>query len=85
MTYVVRTKGGNVFSGFIAEQTASSRTLRRGVDQQDVVLRQDIDLIRSSGLSLMPEGLEKNITVEQMAALLTFVKGWRELETRSPR
>jgi len=28
----------------------------------------------------MPEGLEKDITVEQMADLLAFLKGWRDLD-----
>jgi putative membrane-bound dehydrogenase-like protein len=80
VTYVVRTKSGAVLSGFIASQTASSLTLRRGEGQEDVVLRQDIDELKSSGVSLMPEGLEKNITIEGMADLLAFLKGWRFID-----
>ena len=80
VNYLVRTRGGAVLSGFIADQTASSLTLRRGKDQQDVVLRRDIDQMRSSGVSLMPEGIEKNIPVAGMADLLAFLRGWRELE-----
>jgi len=80
ITYVVRTKSGSVVSGFIASQTASSLTLRRGEGQEDVVLRQDIDEMKSSGVSLMPEGLEKNITVDGMADLIAFLKGWRFID-----
>jgi putative membrane-bound dehydrogenase-like protein len=79
VNYIVRTKSGAVLSGFIAVQTASSLTLRRGVGQEDVVLRQDIDEIKSSGVSLMPEGLEKNISLESMADLIAFLKRWRDL------
>ncbi len=77
--YLVKTKSGAVLSGFIAVQTASSLTLRRGEGQEDVVLRQDIEEMRSSGVSLMPEGLEKNVTVEQLADLIAFLKFWRDL------
>jgi putative membrane-bound dehydrogenase-like protein len=80
VNYVVRTKTGAVFSGFIAAQTASSLTLRRGEGQEDVVLQQDIDEMKSSGVSLMPEGLEKNVTIEGMADLIAFLKGWRFID-----
>lgn len=80
VNYVVRTKSGSVLSGFIAAQTASSLTLRRGEGQEDVVLRQDIDEIKSSGVSLMPDGLEKNIPVEGMSDLIAFLKGWRFID-----
>ncbi|HZF00202.1 MAG TPA: PVC-type heme-binding CxxCH protein [Planctomycetota bacterium] len=80
VNYVVRTKAGAVLSGFIASQTASSLTLRRGEGQEDVVLRQDIDEMKSSGVSLMPEGLEKNISIDGMADLLSFLKGWRFID-----
>jgi putative membrane-bound dehydrogenase-like protein len=80
VTYIVKTKSGLVISGFIASQTASSLTLRRGEGQEDIVLRQDIDEIKSSGVSLMPDGLEKNIPIEGMADLIAFLKGWRFID-----
>lgn len=79
VNYIVKKKDGTVLSGFIAAQTASSLTLRRAEGQEDVVLRQDIEEMKSSGISLMPEGLEKGITVEEMADLLAFLKNWRDL------
>jgi putative membrane-bound dehydrogenase-like protein len=80
ITYEVRTRDGRFLTGYIAEQTASSLTLRRGADQQDVVLTQDVTELRSTKLSLMPEGLDKGIDVEAMRDLLTFLKNWRELK-----
>jgi hypothetical protein len=32
----------------------------------------------------MPDGLEKNITLQQMADLVSFVKNWRYLDGRIP-
>lgn len=72
------TQSGKVLIGIIAAETGSSITLRRAESQTEVVLRQDIEEIHSPpGVSLMPEGLEKAITIEEMADLLTFLKNWR--------
>jgi putative heme-binding domain-containing protein len=84
INYFITTKAGKSLSGIIAVETASSITLQRAENQTDVVLRQDIDEIQSSGISLMPEGLEKNITVAEMADLLTFLKNWRYLDGTVP-
>jgi putative heme-binding domain-containing protein len=79
INYLITTKDGKVLTGIIAAETASSLTLKRAENQTDVVLRQDIDDIQSTGKSLMPEGLEKTISVEDMADLLTFLKHWRSI------
>jgi putative heme-binding domain-containing protein len=84
INYTVTTKNGRSLTGIIAAETASSVTLRRAENQADVVLRQDIDEIVSSGVSLMPEGLEKTVSVEEMADLLNFLKNWRYLDGAVP-
>jgi putative membrane-bound dehydrogenase-like protein len=78
--FIVKKKSGAVLTGYISAQTGSSLTLRRGEGQEDVVLRDDIDEMKSSGVSLMPEGLEKNVTIEGMADLIAFIKGWRFID-----
>jgi putative heme-binding domain-containing protein len=84
VNYIVTTKSCKEITGIIAAETASSITLRRAENQTDTVLRQDIDEIRSTGASLMPEGLEKTITLEQMADLIWFLKNWRYLDGQTP-
>ncbi|HEV3115626.1 MAG TPA: PVC-type heme-binding CxxCH protein, partial [Gemmataceae bacterium] len=59
VNYNVTTKSGKLLTGIIANETGSAITLKRAENQTDVVLRQDIDEIQSTGVSLMPEGLEK--------------------------
>jgi putative membrane-bound dehydrogenase-like protein len=82
INYVVTLKDGRVLTGLLTAETASSITLKRADKQTDTVLRQDIepDGIISTGKSLMPEGLEKNMTVQELADLLAFLRNWRELE-----
>lgn len=84
VSYSVTTKSGKVLTGIIAAETASSITLKRAEGQTDVVLRQDVEEIASSGSSLMPEGLEKSLTMQDMADLIGFLKNWRYLDGTVP-
>ncbi|HEY8506531.1 MAG TPA: PVC-type heme-binding CxxCH protein, partial [Gemmataceae bacterium] len=79
INYSVETNSGKLLTGFIAVETATSITLVREQGQSDVVLKQDVASMSSTGVSLMPEGLEKNITVAEMADLLRYLKDWRYL------
>ncbi len=84
INYLVSTKDGRVLTGILAAETATSVTLKRAEGQTDVVLRKDIEEIASTGISLMPDGLEKNISVAEMADLLRFLKDWRYLDGSVP-
>ena len=61
-------------TGMIAAETATSVTLKRADNASDTVLRIDIDQLKSTGLSLMPEGMEKQIDQQAMADLLEYLK-----------
>ena len=73
VNYVVVLNDGKILNGIIASQTPGSITLKREKNATVVILRKDIDEIKSSGKSLMPEGLEKNINHQQMTDLLSFL------------
>ena len=73
MSYAVITTDGRSLTGMIDAETATSVTLRRAENQTDTVLRIDIDEMRSTGVSLMPDGLEKEIDQQAMADLLAYL------------
>ena len=77
VNYIVTLKNGRTVTGLIASETAGGLTLKRAENQTETVLRADIDEIQSTGQSLMPEGLEKGINLQEMADLLAFLKNWR--------
>ncbi len=77
LEYVVVTDDGRINTGIIASETATSITLRQTEGKQQTILRSDIDEIRSSGKSLMPEGLEKKITPQEMADLIAHLLSLR--------
>ena len=71
--YTVETKDGRTLDGLIADESASSLTLKRAEWVTQTVLRRDIALLSGSGLSLMPAGMESVVTVEQMADLIALL------------
>jgi len=84
VSYAVVTKDGKTETGIITTETATSITLKQPEGKTVLILRQEVDELRSNGVSLMPEGLEKNIPVEQMADLIAFIKNWRYLDGAVP-
>lgn len=73
-TYTAVTLNGQVASGIIAAESAASLTLRRAEAKEDVVLRDQLDELLSNGVSLMPEGLEKDLSPQQIADVIAFIK-----------
>lgn len=74
VNYTVATTDGLVLTGVIAEETAAAVTLKRAEGASDIVPRPRIEAIRSTGLSLMPEGLEKGLEPQGMADLIAYVR-----------
>jgi putative heme-binding domain-containing protein len=73
LEYVAVTNDGRIHTGIIASETATSITLRQAEAKQQIILRDDIEELRSSGKSLMPEGLEKKITPQEMTDVIAYV------------
>ena len=84
VNYAVATDDGRVINGIIVAETASALTLKQPENKVITLLRDEIEEIRSTGVSLMPEGLEKNIPPQAMADLISFIKNWRYLDGRTP-
>ena len=72
--YTVVTGEGRILNGIITAETANSITLLRAESKRDVVLRSNIEELLSTGLSLMPEGLEKELKRQQLADVIAFIK-----------
>jgi putative membrane-bound dehydrogenase-like protein len=74
LNYTVATTDGRVLTGLIADESANSVTLKRAEGVADVVPRDRIEAIKSTGISLMPEGLEKGLEPRDLADLIAFVQ-----------
>jgi putative heme-binding domain-containing protein len=74
-SYNIETKDGRVLTGLIASETATSITLKRSLGATDSIFRTNIAILSSSGVSLMPDELEKTMTRQELADLIAFLKG----------
>lgn len=74
IAYTVNAKDGQTFSGIIANDTASSMTLKMMGGVEKTLQRSEIKGSNSTGQSLMPEGLETGMTLQDMADLLSYIE-----------
>jgi putative heme-binding domain-containing protein len=68
----VETDNGETVSGLVVADNPTSLTLK-GVNFTNTLPRRQIRKIASSGLSLMPVGLEQGLSEQDMADLLSFL------------
>ena len=78
--YHAVTMDGQVLSGVLASETETAIGLRQPDGITRTLLREDIEELQSAGISLMPEGFEKQISPSQMADLVSYIKNWRYLD-----
>ena len=83
-SYTAATTGGLVHTGILAAETSTSVTLKQAEGKTVTLPRDEIEELKSSGVSLMPEGLEREIPKQEMADLISFVKNWRYLDGETP-
>lgn len=74
LNYIVVTKDGRTFAGLLADETGASITLIDAEGKKQSLLRSEIEELKSSGKSLMPEGLEKDLKPQEVADLMEFVR-----------
>jgi putative heme-binding domain-containing protein len=76
-SYTVLTTEGLVYTGILTAETSTSVTIKQAEGKTITLPRDQIDELQSDGVSLMPDGLEKNIAPQDMADVISFIKNWR--------
>jgi putative heme-binding domain-containing protein len=75
VSYVVGTNDGKTLTGIITTETPTSITIRRAEGAEDVILRTNLEFFRSTSLSLMPVGFEKDLKHQDVADLFAYLRG----------
>ena len=83
-SYTIVDKDGKLLTGIISAESATSVTMRQAENKTLNILRSNIDQISSNGISLMPVGVERNVSEQDMADLISFIKNWRYLDGSVP-
>jgi len=71
--YLVLLQDGRTASGMIVEESAASLTVQRADHVRESLLRSEIEELRSTGQSLMPEGFERTLSPQDMTDLLRYL------------
>ena len=71
--YNIETKDGRSITGVMKTETATTMTVALAGGNTETILRSDVEEIRASGRSLMPEGLEQNMSQQDLANLIAYL------------
>jgi putative heme-binding domain-containing protein len=71
--FEVETKDDESLIGLVANETATSITLRQAFGKENVILRSQIKKLQSQENSLMPEGLEAGLKPQDFADLIEYI------------
>lgn len=74
VSYQAVTADGRQVTGIVSVETPTSVTLRRADGAEDTILRANLESLRSTKLSLMPEGFEKQLAKQDVADLFAFLR-----------
>jgi putative membrane-bound dehydrogenase-like protein len=70
---VVQVADGRIVTGLLVEDSPQRVVLKVQGGKQETIAREDIEAMKVSELSLMPEGLEKQLKPQEIADLFAFI------------
>ncbi len=72
--WLIELNSGESLQGLISTETPTALTLKNYGGQEKTISRQDIKSLKALGMSSMPVGLEKQISPQEMADLLKYIR-----------
>ena len=75
VNYLITTTDGRMYDGVLANETPGGVTLRGGAEEDVTILRPQIQEIRASSISLMPEDIEKTLKKQDLADVIAYLRG----------
>jgi putative heme-binding domain-containing protein len=82
--YTLLTADGRVLDGLLVDETAERVALRPIEGDDLIIAKEDIEQLKSAGVSLMPTGFEATIPPHAMRDLVAYIKQWRYLDGAVP-
>ncbi len=64
---------GRILTGLLTEETSSSIRMKEANGKEHVILRSELEELRSTDRSIMPEGLERDLSPRDLADVLAYV------------
>ncbi len=73
VSYTAQTSDGLTHTGMLVDESGASITLLGQEDKRAIIPRGQLEALESTGKSLMPEGLEKDLSKQDLADVMAFV------------
>ncbi|MBM3965007.1 MAG: dehydrogenase, partial [Planctomycetes bacterium] len=70
----MRLNDGEIVNGLVVEETPQSITLQVAADRRVAILKADIEESSPSDISIMPAGLDQQLSRQEFADLLAFLE-----------
>ena len=70
----IATSDGKIYNGLLRGETADELILATGVNQEARIPRRDVEEMRPSSVSVMPAGLDQQLSPQELADLVAFLK-----------
>ncbi len=74
ITYAVLTVSGRIFTGQLASESPTSITLKQQEGKQQVILRNEIDELKVSPVSMMPANLIETLSPQDVADVIAWLR-----------
>lgn len=82
---LITTQDGRTINGIIKEETTQEYVVATGPDQMVRLLRTEVDEIQPSKTSIMPAGLDRQLTPGELGDLVAFLKNPTNAEKAKPQ
>jgi putative membrane-bound dehydrogenase-like protein len=73
-THIFTMNNGKIHTGFVVREAGDEVEIRDNTGLSTVLRKKDIDDRKQSPLSVMPEGLVDNLTVQELASILAYLE-----------
>ena len=74
VTYSAATTSGEILTGLLASESPTSLTLRQADGKVHIVLRNNLQVLRATSVSMMPEDLVKTVSPKDLADVLAWMR-----------
>ena len=72
-TYMAATLDGDIVTGLLVSDTDQAVTIKTVEAIDKTIAKEDIDIFKKQSVSLMPQGLQKLLTVDQLVDLVEYL------------
>ncbi|WP_166831636.1 neutral/alkaline non-lysosomal ceramidase N-terminal domain-containing protein [Thalassoroseus pseudoceratinae] len=84
LSWTIATTDGRVTAGLLVDESSTSVRLRESGGKEHSIARDEIEVMQSSQKSLMPEGLERDLSSHDLSDVIAYLGSFQQPAKRLP-